>query len=70
MVDQAGGGVEGVEVGQVVLAEVGQGVAGQVAGVVGADGEEDFVAGVGGDAFAQLAGQLGEVLVREGERQA
>jgi hypothetical protein len=30
---QAGGGVEGVEVGQVVRAEFGQGVAGQVGGV-------------------------------------
>src|SRR6478672_3600047 len=47
VIDEAGGGVEGVQVGQVVLAEAGLGVAGQVAGVVGPSGEEDLGAGVG-----------------------
>src|SRR6185503_18161384 len=32
--------------------------------------EDDFVAGVGGDPGAQLGGQLGQVLVGQGERQA
>lgn len=39
-------------------------------GVVGGGGEEDFGAGVGGDAVAEVAGELAEVLVGEGDGDA
>ena len=68
MQDEAAGGVEGAEVGEVVVGQPGCGVAGQVAGVLGSGVEEDLRAGVGGHALAQVPGQLPEVLVGQGDR--
>lgn len=61
--DEAGGGLEGAEVGEVVFGEVGGDVSFEDVGVFGGDREVDLVAGVGGDGVAELAGKLGEVLV-------
>src|SRR5580693_5084562 len=65
--DEPGGGLVGVEVGQVVGGQHGGGVVFEVPGVFGADGEDDLGAGVGADALAQVRGELGEVLVRHGD---
>lgn len=70
MRQQVSGGLVGAEVGEVVGAEGGQGVALQRSGVLGGGVEEHLVAGVGGDALAQVAGELGEVLVGEHHGQA
>src|SRR4051812_49820934 len=57
-VQQPGGGVEGVQMRQVVRTEFGQGVAGQMRGVVRTDREHDLVAGGGVDGLPQLRRQL------------
>ena len=49
--------------------QLGGGVAFEVAGVFGADGEDDLGAGVRGDPLPQVGGELGEVLVGHGDRQ-
>lgn len=68
--DQAGGGGVGLQVREVVFAQVGCGVAGQQAGVFGAGGEEHFRAGVGADGELHFLGHLGHVLVGQHHRQA
>jgi len=57
------------QVGEVVAGEFGLNVAVERVGVVGGELEVDLRAGVGADAIAQVAGELGEVLVRERERE-
>jgi hypothetical protein len=54
-------------VGQVVFVEFGQCMPGELVGVFGGAGEEDLVAGVGGEGQDGLAGELGQVLVRQHE---
>ncbi len=44
-------------------------MAGEVAGVGRADGEDDLVAGVGVQGFGHLAGELAEVLVGQDQGQ-
>ncbi len=66
---EADGGRVLRQVGEVVLGEVGLNVAVERMGVVGGELEIDLRAGVGADALAQVAWELGEVLMGECERE-
>jgi len=62
--DEAGGCGVGSEVGQVVRGQFGRDVPLQDPGVFRGKVEQQFAAGVGGDPFAEVAGQLRQMLMR------
>jgi len=65
--DEAGGCGVGSEVGQVVRGQLGCDVPLQGPGVFGGEIEQQLAAGVGRDAFAEVAGQLRQMLVGQHE---
>src|SRR5699024_4255589 len=50
---------------KVVFAEVGAHVSGELTSILGGDVEVELAAGVGGEGFTQVPGELGQVLMGE-----